>query len=405
LNGAGNQLPLRKAIFYLQAIFLEDIISIFGANLVRDTINPKRIGEMTKVFNFSAGPSVLPEAALKAASAAALDFKGTGMSLMTMSHRSKPVVDMFSETESLVRELLSVPEDFKVLFLQGGASQQFLMLAMNLIKDRQKVDYTDTGAWAAKAIKEAKRYGDVNVACSSKEDVYNNIPKNLNLSDDAAFLHVTSNNTIYGTQWKEFPTPKNADAYLVADMSSDIFSRPLDWSKFGLVYAGAQKNMGPAGATLVIVKESLLGKAERDIPTILDYQTHIKSESMFNTPPVFSVYLIDETLKWLKGLGGVSAIQEINERKAGKLYAEIDSNPVFAGTCAVEDRSLMNVCFVCKDSSLEPEFLAFCKDRGLETLKGHRSVGGFRASIYNAMPEEGVEALIEAMQEFKNLKS
>lgn len=358
-----------------------------------------------KVFNFSAGPSVLPEAALKAAAEAALDYKGTGMSLMTMSHRSKPVVSMFEETEALVRELLKVPEDYKVLFLQGGASQQFLALAMNLIPEGANVDYMDTGAWAAKALKEAKRFGNVNVVCSSKEDTYSHIPKDLKQSEDAVFLHVTSNNTIYGTQQKEFPTPKNSEAYLVSDMSSDIFSRPLDWSKFGLVYAGAQKNMGPAGATLVIVKESILNKTGRDIPTILDYNTHIKNESMFNTPPVFSVFLINETLKWLKGLGGVEAIQEINERKAGKLYAEIDRNPIFSSPTAEEDRSLMNVVFVQKDAEKDADFLAFCKENGLETLKGHRSVGGFRASIYNAMPEEGVDALISAMQEWEKAQS
>jgi phosphoserine aminotransferase len=354
-----------------------------------------------EVYNFSAGPSVLPQSALEAAAQAAIDYKDTGMSLMTMSHRSKPVVAMFEEAESLVRELLAVPDSFRILFLQGGASQQFLMAPMNLLKEGASVDYTDTGAWSAKAIKEAKALANVNVISSSKESTYNYIPKDYQQSADATYLHITSNNTIYGTQWKEFPTPANPEGYLVADMSSDIFSRPIDFSNFGMIYAGAQKNMGPAGATLVIVREDLLGNTGRAIPTILDYQTHIKAESMFNTPPVFSVFMINETLKWLKSLGGVKAIEEINERKAAKLYAEIDSNPLFAGTAAVEDRSLMNVPFVLKEEGRDAEFLEFCKSRGLETLKGHRSVGGFRASIYNAMPEAGIDALVQAMRDFK----
>lgn len=361
----------------------------------------------SKIFNFSAGPSVLPQPALEAASKAAINYQDSGMSLMTMSHRSKPVVAMFEETESLIRELLKVPENFKVLFLQGGASLQFLMAPLNLSSTGDIVDYADTGAWSAKAIKEAQGVekreglGGVKVVCSSKESTYNYIPKDLQQSANARYLHITSNNTIYGTQWKTFPTPLNADGFLVADMSSDIFSRPIDFSKFGMIYAGAQKNMGPAGATLVIVREDLLESSDRDIPTMLNYQTHVKADSMFNTPPVFSVYLINETLKWLKGLGGVEAMATINEKKAAKLYAEIDGNELFEGTAALEDRSLMNVPFVLKDSSRDADFLAFCKERGLETLKGHRSVGGFRASIYNAMPEEGIDVLVQAMKDFK----
>lgn len=356
---------------------------------------------MNKVYNFSAGPSVLPEPALKAAAEAAIDFGNTGMSLMTMSHRSKPVVDMFNETESLVRELLKVPESHKILFLQGGASQQFFMAPMNLAGEGSVVDYADTGAWSAKAIKEAKNFAEVNVVCSSKESTYNHIPKEFNQNEKAVYLHVTSNNTIYGTQIKDFPTPVNPEGYLIADMSSDIFSRPIDWSQFGIVYAGAQKNMGPSGVALVIVREDILGKVDRVIPTLADYRTHIKAESMFNTPPVFSVYVINETLKWLKGLGGVEAMQVINERKAGKLYDAIDASSLFSNPVAKEDRSPMNVTFVVEDKDLEPKFLDFCKERGLLTLKGHRSVGGFRASIYNAMPEEGVDALIEAMSAFE----
>jgi phosphoserine aminotransferase len=364
---------------------------------------------MAQIYNFSAGPGVLPEAALKAAAQAAIDYKNSGLSILTMSHRSKPVVAMFEETVALVRELLQVPEEFKILFLQGGASMQFLQVPINLLPQDRVADYTDTGEWAAKATKEAKSWGKVNVACSSKESTYTFIPKQLNQTADAVYLHFTSNNTIFGTQWKQFPTPVNPQGFLVADMSSDIFSRPIDWTRFGLVYAGAQKNAGPAGVTLVIVRESLLGKAGRPVPTMLDYATHVKAESMFNTPPVFSVLVMNETLKWLKGLGGVAAMQKVNERKAGKLYAAIDASPVFKGTAAVEDRSPMNVPFVLdlaripaeKKEEKEKEFLALCKSRGLEQLAGHRVVGGFRASIYNAMPEAGVDALIAAMQEFE----
>jgi len=360
------------------------------------------------IYNFSAGPSVLPEVALKAAAVACIDYKNTGLSLMTMSHRTKPVMEMFTETENLVRELLNVPSNFKVLFLQGGASLQFAMVPMNLLPQDKVADYTDTGEWGAKATKEAKQFGKVNVACSSKEATYTFIPKDLKQSADAVYLHVTSNNTIFGTQWKKFPTPVNPNAFLVADMSSDIFSRVFDWKNFGLVYAGAQKNAGPAGVTLVIVREDILGKAARVIPTMLDYATHIKGESMFNTPPVFSVYVMNETLKWLKSIGGVAGVQAINERKAAKLYAEIDRNPMFKGTAAKEDRSPMNIPFIFNPEKVpadqkeakEKEFLAFAKARSLETLAGHRVVGGFRASVYNAFPEEGIDVLVQAMQDF-----
>ncbi len=360
------------------------------------------------IYNFSAGPSVLPEEALKAASLACLDFKGTGMSLMTMSHRTKPVMEMFVETENLIRELLAVPSNFKVLFLGGGASLQFCMAPMNLLPQDGIADYTDTGEWGAKATKEAKQFGKVNVACSSKEANYTFLPKDLKQTAEAVYLHLTSNNTIFGTQWKTLPAPLNPNGYQVVDMSSDIFSRPIDWTRMGMVYAGAQKNAGPAGVTLVIVREDILGKSGRVVPTMLDYATHIKAESMFNTPPVFSVYVMNETMKWLKNLGGVSAMQAINERKAGKLYAEIDRNPMFQGTAAIEDRSPMNVPFVLNPEKVpaeqkeakEKEFLSFCKEKGLETLAGHRVVGGFRASIYNAMPEAGIDTLVAAMQEF-----
>ncbi len=366
---------------------------------------PKQREKMSKVYNFSAGPAVLNEQVLKNAAAAAIEFAGSGMSLMEMSHRSKPVVAMFDEAEANVRELLEVPAEFKILFLQGGASLQFHTAPLNLLKDGDKVDYADTGSWSAKAIKEAKALANVNVCCSSKESTYNHIPETSNQSEDAVYLHFTSNNTIYGTQFKDWPTPVNKDAYLVSDMSSDIFSRPIDWSKFGLVYAGAQKNIGPSGLTVVIVRESLLGQTGRAIPTILNYDTHIQAESMFHTPPVFGVHVANETFKWLKSIGGVKAIQVVNERKASNLYAEIDRNSLFSCPTVNKDRSSMNVVFVLSDAELDAEFLAFAKERNLETLKGHRSIGGFRASIYNAMPEAGVDALIAAMQEFEKAKA
>jgi len=364
---------------------------------------------MTKtVYNFSAGPSVLPESALKAAAAACIDYKNTGISLMCMSHRTKPVMEMFTETEALVRELLAVPANYKVLFLGGGASLQFAMAPMNLLPQDGIADYTDTGEWGAKAAKEAKLFGKVNIAGSSKEANYTFLPKQLNQTANAVYLHLTSNNTVFGSQWKTLPTPVNPNGYQVIDASSDIFSRPIDWTRVGLLYAGAQKNAGPAGVCLAIIREDILGKSGRTISSMLDYAIHIKGESMFNTPPVFPVYVMNETLKWLKSVGGVAGVQAINERKAAKLYAEIDRNPMFTGTVTKEDRSTMNVVFIFDAKVVTPEakeakekeFLAFAKERGLETLAGHRIVGGFRASIYNAMPEAGVDTLIAAMQDF-----
>jgi len=362
------------------------------------------------VYNFSAGPSTLPKQATDAAAAAIADFAGTGIGILEMSHRTKPIEGMVAETESLLRELLSIPSGYEVLFLGGGASLQFCMAPINLLSQNGSADYTDTGVWANKAIKEAKKFGKVNVVCSSKESTYNHIPKNFEQTPGATYLHVTSNNTIYGTQWKEFP---KANTYLVSDMSSDILSRPIDVSKFGLIYAGAQKNMGPAGVATVIVRTDVLGKAEREIPTMLDYQTHIPEHSMFNTPPVFSIYVMNRVLHWLKDLGGVSAMEKINAKKAGLLYDALDNSKLFQGTAAKEDRSTMNIPFVFRENavaadkkeSLEKEFLKSAVEKGLEQLKGHRSVGGFRASIYNAMPIEGVEALVGFMSEFEKSKA
>ena len=355
---------------------------------------------MTKIYNFSAGPAMLHSSVLEAVSKASKDYEGHGLSLLEMSHRSKPVMDMISETESLARELLNVPDNYHILFLQGGASLQFAMVPLNLLDMNMTADYTDTGVWSAKAIKEAQLYGNVNIACSSKDTVYNHIPKKLNQSDDAVYLHITSNNTIYGTQWHEFPKPIN-DGYLVADMSSDILSRSIDISRFGLIYAGAQKNIGPAGVTIVILRDEILDKVNRKIPTMMKYRTHIDKGSMFNTPPVISIFAVNRTLVWLKSIGGIDFIERKNKLKAQKLYDEIDNNELFSSPVNVENRSMMNIPFVFTQQGDELSFLSFCKERGLLTLKGHRSVGGFRASIYNAMPEEGVETLIQAMKEYE----
>ena len=357
---------------------------------------------MKKVYNFSAGPAMLHSSVIKATSKASIQFKDTGMSLMEMSHRSQPVVEMVVETEGLVRKLLNLPDNYKVLFLQGGASLQFSMAPMNLLEQGSSADYTNTGAWSQKAINEAKFFGNINVISSSKDSNYNHIPKNLNHSEDAKYLHLTSNNTIYGTQWKKFPSLLNKESYIVADMSSDIFSREFDVNDFGLIYAGSQKNIGPAGVTLVIIRESILQKISRDIPTMMQYQTHIKKESMFNTPPVMTIYAVNRSLSWLDSIGGISQIETKNKAKAKKLYDEIERNSLFKSPVHQDDRSTMNVPFVFDVKLDEESFLGFCKNRGLHTLKGHRSVGGFRASIYNAMPVAGIDALVQAMQDYES---
>ncbi len=352
---------------------------------------------MNKIYNFSAGPAVLPESVLKQAAAAVVDYNGDGLSILEMSHRSAPIVEMVEETRQLICDTLGVPDNYTILFLQGGASLQFSMIPMNILKEDETADYTDTGAWSAKAIKEAQRFGNVHVISSSKETVYNHIPKDYNQSDTQVYLHITSNNTIYGTQWHEFP---KANGFLVADMSSDIFSRSFDINEFGVLYAGAQKNMGPAGVTMVIIRKDLIGRAKRDVPSMLDFAIHADKDSMFNTPPVFAIYVVNRTLHWLQELGGVEAMHEQNKAKAKLLYDEIEKNPRFKSPIAEEDRSLMNVPFVFADGGDEAHFLDFCAKRGLVTLKGHRSVGGFRASIYNAMPKEGVETLVKAMRDY-----
>lgn len=352
---------------------------------------------MGKKYNFSAGPAVLPEAVLTAAVEAVMDYNGHGMSILEMSHRSAPIEEMVAETRQLVRDILGVPDNYSILFLQGGASLQFSMIPMNVLKNGETADYTDTGAWSNKSIKEARLFGHVNVISSSKDSVYDHIPKDLVQSDDQVYLHITTNNTIYGTQWHAFP---KANGFLVGDMSSDIFSRPIDVNQFGVIYAGAQKNMGPAGVTMVIIREDILGRSGRDIPTMLDFSIHADKDSMFNTPPVFAIYVVNQTLHWVKEQGGVSAMEKLNRDKAQLLYDEIQRNPLFKSPVSEEDRSIMNVPFVFADGGDESDFLNYCTERGLVTLKGHRTVGGFRASIYNAMPKEGVKALVDAMQNY-----
>ncbi|GAB1474763.1 3-phosphoserine/phosphohydroxythreonine transaminase [Bacteroidota bacterium] len=355
---------------------------------------------MKIAHNFNAGPCVLPKEALENAIEALKDFKGTGMSVIEVSHRSKEWEAVMAECRSLWNEILNIPEGYKVLFLGGGASLQFLYVAMNLLEN--KAAYLETGVWAKKALKEAKGIGNAFAVASSADKNFSYIPKGYEIPKDVDYFHITTNNTIYGTEIHEdMDCPVN----LVADMSSDIMSRPVDVSKYALIYGGAQKNVGPAGVTFVIVKEEVLGKVSRYLPTMLDYRTHIGEDSMFNTPPVFSIYVMNETLKWLKNLGGLEAIYKINKEKAALLYNEIDRNKMFVGTAAKEDRSLMNICFIMADGYKDKEdaFMAFAKERGMVGIKGHRSVGGFRASCYNACPVESVQALVNCMQEFEKL--
>jgi len=351
-----------------------------------------------KKHNFSAGPSILAPEVIENTAKAVLDLNGSGLSVMEVSHRGKEFQAVMDEAVALFKELLNIPEGYQVLYLGGGASMQFCMVPYNLMS--KKAAYLETGVWAKKAAKEGKFFGEVVTVASSADKNFNYIPKGFTIPADADYFHITTNNTIYGTEIKEdFDSP----VPLVADMSSDIFSRPVDVSKYAIIYGGAQKNLGPAGVTFVVVREDVLGKVDRPIPSMLDYQTHIKEGSMFNTPPCLPIYTCLETLRWLKKLGGVKKMQELNQAKAQLLYDEIDRNELFVGTAEKDSRSLMNVCFVMNENykELEQEFLSFASSQGLVNLKGHRSVGGFRASIYNAMPAEGVKALITAMQEFE----
>lgn len=351
-----------------------------------------------KKHNFSAGPCILPQEVLLKASEAVMDFNGSGLSLIEISHRSKDFVEVMEKARALALDLLGLEgKGYKALFLHGGASLEFLMVAYNLLE--KKAGYLNTGTWSDKAIKEAKLFGEVIEVGSSKDENFNFIPKGYSVPEGLDYLHLTSNNTIYGTQFKKFP---NTDAPLVCDMSSDIFSRQLDFSQFDLIYAGAQKNMGPAGTTLVVVKEDVLGKVSRKIPSMMDYKKHIASGSMFNTPPVFAVYTSMLTLEWLKDLGGIAAIEKENEKKARLMYSEIDLNPLFKGFAVKEDRSSMNATFTLENENLKETFETMLKEAGIDGLNGHRSVGGYRASMYNALPLDSVKALVEVMSELES---
>jgi len=351
-----------------------------------------------KKHNFSAGPCILPQEVLLKASEAVIDFDNSGLSLIEISHRSKAFVDVMEKARALALELLGLEgKGYKALFLQGGASTQFLMVALNLLEKR--AGYLNSGTWADKAIKEAKIYDDIYEIGSSKNANFNYIPKGYDIPSDYDYFHCTSNNTIFGTQMKLFP---KCDIPVVCDMSSDIFSRSLDFTQFDLIYAGAQKNMGPAGTTLVVIKEDILGKVSRKIPSMMDYKTHISKGSMFNTPPVFAVYTSMLTLEWLKNLGGIKAIEKENEKKARLMYSEIDLNPLFKGFAAKEDRSNMNATFTLENENLKETFETMLKEGGINGLNGHRSVGGYRASMYNALPLDSVKALVEIMSELES---
>ncbi|MCG5498601.1 3-phosphoserine/phosphohydroxythreonine transaminase [Ectothiorhodospira variabilis] len=360
---------------------------------------------MTRVYNFSAGPAVLPEPVLERARAEMLDWNGTGMSVMEMSHRGKAFVSIAAQAEQDLRDLLKVPDNYKVLFLQGGASGQFAAVPMNLLRGKKQVDYVNTGSWSKKAISEAKKYADVNVVATSEADNFTHVPAfdSWQCNGEAAYLHYTPNETIGGVEFHW--VPETGDVPLVADMSSNILSRPIDVSRYGVIYAGAQKNIGPAGLTLVIVRDDLIGNPMPGLPSILDYRIQADADSMSNTPPTYGWYLAGLVFQWLKELGGLEAMEQINRRKAEKLYTAIDNSAFYHNPVEVSARSLMNVPFTLADAELDGLFLKEAEQAGLTTLKGHRSVGGMRASIYNAMPEAGVDALVEFMVDFEQRKA
>jgi phosphoserine aminotransferase len=355
-----------------------------------------------KKINFSAGPAILPQSVIEQASAAILNYNGSGLSLIEVSHRGKDFIQTMDHAINLTRELLGVGDEFEVLFLQGGASMQFYQVPLNLLNDGETAGYINTGTWSKKAIKEAKIVGNVKVLASSEEKNFSYIPKGFEIPSDLKYLHYTSNNTIFGTQFQSLP---ETDVKLVSDMSSDIFSRPIDINKYDLIYAGAQKNIGPAGVTLVIIRKEALNKISKNLPSMLDYRVHAENGSMFNTPPVFAVYTTMLTLQWIKDNGGLTAMANHNEAKSKLLYDVLDQSTLFVGHSEVEDRSHMNVTFNISKPELEDTFFAECKTAGLDGLKGHRSVGGFRASIYNAMNIEGIQILADIMKEFEKKNS
>ncbi|MBA2746979.1 MAG: 3-phosphoserine/phosphohydroxythreonine transaminase [Flavisolibacter sp.] len=354
--------------------------------------------------NFGAGPSILPRQVFEEASKALIDFNGSGLSILEIGHRTKTFQSVMDETRALVKELMQLDANHEVLFLHGGASTQFFQVPMNLLPPAATAAYTDTGIWAAKAIKEAGLFGKVNTACSSKSTGYNHLPKELELKNDPVYLHLTTNNTIYGTQWQDLSVFYNTGLPLVADMSSDILSRKMDYNKYDLIYAGAQKNIGAAGVNLVVLKKGILGKTGRELPSMLDYRNHIEAGSMLNTPPVFSIFVCLLTLRWLKAQGGVEAMEKINGQKASLFYETLDALPVFKGTVAKEDRSKMNAVFVLENPKAETEFLELCEKEGMFGVKGHRTTGGFRVSMYNALPMESVQAITAVMRYFAQTK-
>ncbi len=354
---------------------------------------------MSRVYNFSAGPSMLPEAVLRKAAEEMLDYNGTGMSVMEMSHRSKAFVSIIETAEATFRKIMNIPENYSVLFLQGGASTQFSMIPMNLMSNNKKADFIHTGNWSKKAISEAKIFGTANIIASSEDKNFTYIPENFEISLDADYVHITSNNTLEGTRFTSYPETGNIP--LVADMSSEIMSTQIDVTKFGLIYAGAQKNLGPAGVTIVIIRNDLLGKHIEKTPTMLRYDIHAKEKSLYNTPPTYSIYMAGLVFKWIEDLGGIKAIEAINNEKAKLLYDYLDESKMFANHVARKDRSIMNIPFTAPNDDLNEKFIKGSAKAGLETLRGHRLVGGMRASIYNAMPIEGVEKLIEFMKQFE----
>lgn len=351
-----------------------------------------------KIHNFSAGPAILPREVIEKAGQAVLNFQDSGLSILEVSHRGKLFEPVMAQAEANVRSLLGIDNSFGVVFLTGGASSQFYQVAMNILDQNEKAAYVNTGTWATKAIEAARDFGTVEEIASSKDKNFSYIPENVNVPSDSKFLHLTSNNTIFGTQFQSFPEKNGVP--VICDMSSDIFSRPIDMNYFDMIYAGAQKNMGPAGTTLVVIKKDLLGKVSRKIPVMLDYRTHIENGSMYNTPPVFPIYVSMLTMQWVIEQGGLEAMQTKNEAKAAILYNEIDANPLFTGTVNIADRSRMNVCFVPVNKDHEKPFMDLCTANGIQDIKGHRSVGGYRASIYNAMPNESVQLLADLMKEF-----
>ena len=356
------------------------------------------------IHNFNAGPSILPIEVFEEASRAILNFNDTGLSILEIGHRTKLFEGVINEAIALLKELMHLDSSHEVLFLHGGASTQFFQVPMNLLDSNAAAAYTDTGIWGAKAIKEAKLFGRVDVVCSSKESNYDHLPKQFEVDPGSKYLHLTTNNTVYGTQWQDFSIFYNRNVPLVADMSSDILSRQLDFNRFDLIYAGAQKNIGAAGVNVVIVNKNILGKVQRSIPTMMDYRSHIEAASMLNTPPVFAIYVCMLTLRWLKKAGGIAEMEKRNNEKAQLLYDAIDSLPMFKGTVAKEDRSKMNACFVMEDATMEKEFLSLCQQENMIGVKGHRTTGGFRISMYNALPYESVKVFKQLMKYFGEKK-